>query len=64
MCWQGGSILSWVFEKVVMVMVAYFLLSIINSSAQSYHKRLCRAKRCLEKAGLSNYTRVIKASKD
>ncbi|XP_070205540.1 vacuole membrane protein 1-like isoform X2 [Littorina saxatilis] len=59
----GGSILSWVFEKLVMVMVVYFVLSIINSSAQSYHKRLCRAKHSLEKAGVTNYTRVIKSSK-
>lgn len=42
---DGGNILAWVFEKVVLVMVAYFLLSIINSMAQSYHKRLCKTKR-------------------
>uniref|UniRef100_A0A3P8YVH1 Vacuole membrane protein 1 n=1 Tax=Esox lucius TaxID=8010 RepID=A0A3P8YVH1_ESOLU len=32
--------LSWVFEKVVLVMVCYFIISIINSMAQSYAKRL------------------------
>ncbi|XP_045173091.2 vacuole membrane protein 1-like isoform X1 [Mercenaria mercenaria] len=42
---EGGNILAWIFEKVVIVMVAYFLLSIINSMAQNYHKRLCKAKR-------------------
>ncbi|KAK6296006.1 hypothetical protein J4Q44_G00337190 [Coregonus suidteri] len=31
--------LSWVFEKVVLVMVCYFIFSIINSMAQSYAKR-------------------------
>lgn len=32
--------LSWIFEKVVMLMVAYFIMSIINSMAQSYHRRV------------------------
>ncbi|XP_068601800.1 vacuole membrane protein 1 [Brachionichthys hirsutus] len=32
--------LSWVFEKVVLLMVAYFVVSIVNSAAQSYAKRL------------------------
>lgn len=32
--------LSWVFEKVVLVMVCYFVCSIVNSMAQSYAKRL------------------------
>ncbi|KAI0234546.1 Vacuole membrane protein 1 [Lamellibrachia satsuma] len=35
-----SSWLSWMFEKLIMVMVAYFVLSIVNSMAQSYHKRL------------------------
>lgn len=34
------SMLSWIFEKVVMLMVAYFVMSIINSMAQSYHRRV------------------------
>ncbi|XP_013405400.1 vacuole membrane protein 1 isoform X1 [Lingula anatina] len=38
------SWLSWIFEKVVIIMVIYFVLSIINSMAQSYHKRLCKLK--------------------
>ena len=35
----GGSVLGWVLEKVVLVMVVYFVVSIVNSMAQSYHKR-------------------------
>lgn len=37
------SWLSWLYERLVIVMVAYFVISIINSMAQSYHKRLCKA---------------------
>ncbi|XP_075374038.1 vacuole membrane protein 1 isoform X7 [Mycteria americana] len=37
---QGENWLSWMFEKLVIVMVCYFILSIINSMAQSYAKRL------------------------
>uniref|UniRef100_A0A8C8LM94 Vacuole membrane protein 1 n=1 Tax=Oncorhynchus tshawytscha TaxID=74940 RepID=A0A8C8LM94_ONCTS len=36
--------LSWVFEKVVLVMVCYFIFSIINSMAQSYAKRRQRSQ--------------------
>jgi len=35
-----GSILSSIFEKFVLAMVAYFVVSIMNSLAQSYVKRL------------------------
>nr|CAD7406137.1 unnamed protein product [Timema cristinae] len=38
----GGSIMSSLFEKFVIGMVAYFLISIINSLAQSHHKRLSK----------------------
>ncbi|XP_069471211.1 vacuole membrane protein 1 isoform X1 [Ambystoma mexicanum] len=41
---QGESWLSWIFEKVVIVMVCYFILSIINSMAQSYAKRIQQKK--------------------
>merc|ERR1719228_2894812 len=34
-----GSIISAIFEKFVLLMVAYFVVSIINSLAQSYAKR-------------------------
>ena len=44
---QEASWLSWIFEKLVLLMVAYFVLSILNSMAQSYHKRL--SKRTQEK---------------
>ena len=36
----GGNVLSWVFEKFVVMMILYFVLSIVNSFAQSYHKRI------------------------
>lgn len=39
-----SNLLGWIFEKVVILMVVYFVLSIINSTAQSYHKRLCKEK--------------------
>ncbi|XP_059141918.1 vacuole membrane protein 1-like isoform X1 [Physella acuta] len=48
----GGNILSWCFEKLVMVMVVYFVLSIFNSMAQSYHKRLCKSKRASSKTAI------------
>jgi len=41
---SGGSILSSIFEKFVLAMVAYFVVSIVNSLAQSYEKRLAKAK--------------------
>jgi len=37
--------LAWIFEKLIIIMVAYFVISIINSFAQNYHKRLCQGKR-------------------
>ena len=36
--------MSWLFEKVVMVMVVYFVISIIHSMAQSYHKQLTQSQ--------------------
>lgn len=42
---QGGSVISSVFEIFVLSMVAYFVVSIINSLAQSYKKRLEKEKR-------------------
>ena len=39
---QETSWLSWLFEKVVIVMVIYFVISIIHSMAQSYHKHLAQ----------------------
>ncbi|CAF90654.1 unnamed protein product [Tetraodon nigroviridis] len=41
--------LSWVFEKVVLVMVCYFVISIVNSMAQSYAKRLQQQRHSEEK---------------
>lgn len=37
---QSASWLSWVFEKLVLIMVVYFVISIINSMAQEYHKKV------------------------
>ncbi|KAK0068964.1 vacuole membrane protein 1, partial [Biomphalaria pfeifferi] len=50
----GGNILSWCFEKLVMVMILYFILSIFNSMAQNYHKKLCKSKRASSKKGASH----------
>lgn len=36
---QKESILGWILEKFVLLMVVYFVVSIVNSMAQSYHKR-------------------------
>ncbi|CAH2222147.1 vacuole membrane 1 [Pelobates cultripes] len=46
---QGENWLSWAFEKLVIVMVFYFILSIINSMAQSYAKRVQQTKFSVEK---------------
>lgn len=35
-----GNLLARVFEKFVVAMIVYFVVSIINSLAQSYHKRI------------------------
>lgn len=40
----GGNLLAKIFEKFVIAMVAYFVVSIVNSLAQSYHKRLQKQK--------------------
>ncbi|XP_013781794.1 vacuole membrane protein 1-like [Limulus polyphemus] len=39
---QESSWLSWMFEKFVILMIIYFVLSIVNSMAQSNHKRQCK----------------------
>lgn len=41
----GGNIISAIFEKFVLVMVVYFVVSILHSLAQSYRKRLTDAKK-------------------
>ncbi|KDR19990.1 vacuole membrane protein 1 isoform X3 [Zootermopsis nevadensis] len=45
-----GNILSSIFEKFVVAMILYFVISIINSLAQSYHKRLHKQPRSLKKS--------------
>ncbi|KAK9412527.1 vacuole membrane protein 1 [Crotalus adamanteus] len=47
---QGENWLSWTFEKLVIIMVCYFVLSIINSMAQSYDKRLQQRRNSERKA--------------
>merc|ERR1712088_810277 len=42
---NSSGILGWVFEKLVLAMILYFLLSILNSLAQSYHKRINKKKK-------------------
>ncbi|XP_018494567.1 vacuole membrane protein 1 [Galendromus occidentalis] len=39
---DGDSMVSQAFEKFVLLMVLYFLVSIVNSMAQNYHKRINR----------------------
>ncbi|XP_068124860.1 vacuole membrane protein 1 isoform X2 [Hyperolius riggenbachi] len=46
---QSENWLSWAFEKLVIIMVFYFILSIINSMAQSYAKRVQQKKLSIEK---------------
>ncbi|XP_075709148.1 vacuole membrane protein 1 [Rhinoderma darwinii] len=46
---QSENWLSWAFEKLVIVMVIYFVLSIINSMAQSHAKRVQQKKLSVEK---------------
>ena len=48
---QEPNILAWIFEKFVIAMIIYFLLSIINSMAQAYAKRLDERKRQAHKPG-------------
>lgn len=37
---ESGNLLAYIFEKVVILMILYFVISIVNSLAQSYHKRI------------------------
>lgn len=37
--------IGWIFEKFVILMICYFVLSLINSMAQNYHKRLYKRHR-------------------
>lgn len=51
---DSGNLLSKIFETFVIGMVCYFVVSIVNSLAQSYHKRL--HKRAVAAAGASQKT--------
>merc|ERR1711994_723283 len=39
------GVLGWIFEKFIVAMILYFVVSIINSLAQRYHKRLHSKKK-------------------
>lgn len=41
---QEGGMVASILEKFVMGMVIYFVISIINAMAQSYHKRMTKEK--------------------
>ena len=53
---QEPNILAWIFEKLVIAMIVYFLLSIINSMAQAYAKRLDERKRQSQKPAKGEWT--------
>ena len=36
---QSSSLLSWLFGQLLLIMIIYFILSIVNSMAQSFAKR-------------------------
>lgn len=42
---DNKNILAWIFEKLILLMICYFLVSIVNSFAQSYHKRIHKSER-------------------
>ncbi|EFA04843.1 vacuole membrane protein 1 isoform X1 [Tribolium castaneum] len=41
---ESGNVLSSIFEKFVVAMILYFIVSIVNSFAQSYYKRIHKKK--------------------
>ncbi|XP_065170592.1 vacuole membrane protein 1-like isoform X3 [Atheta coriaria] len=41
---EKGSLLGAIFEKFVFAMIVYFVVSIVNSLAQSHHKRLAKRR--------------------
>lgn len=47
---ESGNLLGWIFEKFVIAMIFYFVVSIVNSLAQSYHKRIHKSKKTLKVA--------------
>lgn len=46
---QESSWLAWIFEKFVILMILYFILSIVNSMAQNHFKRLKRKRKGSQK---------------
>ncbi|GIY65838.1 vacuole membrane protein 1 [Caerostris extrusa] len=44
-----GSWIAWIFEKFVISMVLYYVISIVNSMAQSHHKRIHKRQKSTSK---------------
>lgn len=42
---ESNNLLSAIFEKFVFAMILYFVISIVNSLAQSYHKRIHKTRK-------------------
>lgn len=59
----AGNIISKIFEVFVIGMVLYFIVSIVNSFAQSYHKRLYQQKQEKNKAVQNNHNHQQQSSK-
>lgn len=43
---DGATTISWLFDKFVILMVCYFLVTIIHELARNYHRK--RNKRCTD----------------
>lgn len=43
---DGTTTISWLFDKFVMLMVCYFLVTIIHALARNYHRK--RTKECID----------------
>ena len=57
---QGPTWLAWLFEKLIVLMILYFLVSIINSLAQKYHKRKCQERRAVSVTSTAAKTKKTK----
>lgn len=51
---EKGNVLGALFEKFVALMILYFVVSIVNSFAQNYHKRLHKRRNSLKAAKLAS----------
>ncbi|XP_033149512.1 vacuole membrane protein 1-like [Drosophila busckii] len=46
----SGNLLSTIFDTFVMLMICYFVVSLVNSLAQGHHKRMCKKNRAATKS--------------